>query len=51
MFISSFLGVMIPILFNKMGTDPAAASGPIMTTINDLVALVIYFGVATLYFL
>jgi len=51
MFISSFLGVMIPIIFNKMGTDPASASGPIMTTINDLVALVIYFGVATLYFL
>lgn len=51
MLISALMGVFIPILLHKYKQDPAAASGPLMTTINDLVALVIYFGVATLVFL
>ncbi len=51
MFISAAIGVLIPMILNKYKIDPAAASGPIMTTINDVVALVIYFGVATLMFL
>ncbi len=51
MFISSQMGVFVPILMNKFGQDPSAASGPMMTTINDLVALMIYFGIATLAFL
>jgi magnesium transporter len=51
MFISACMGVLIPIILKKYGSDPAVASGPIMTTINDVVALVIYFGVATIAFL
>ncbi len=51
MFVSSILGVMVPLIFNKLKIDPATASGPIMTTINDVVALVTYFGVATLFLL
>ncbi len=51
MFISSQMGVFVPILMNRLGQDPSAASGPMMTTINDLVALMIYFGIATLAFL
>lgn len=51
MFISAAMGVVVPIILTKVGSDPSVASGPIMTTINDLVALVIYFGVATLIFL
>jgi magnesium transporter len=51
MFISSQMGVFVPILMNRFGQDPSAASGPMMTTINDLVALMIYFGIATLAFL
>lgn len=51
MFISALMGVFVPIILHKKNQNPAAASGPIMTTINDLVALVIYFGVATLAFL
>jgi magnesium transporter len=51
MFISALMGVFVPILLNRYNQDPSAASGPIMTTINDLVALVIYFGLATLAFL
>ncbi|MDY0074632.1 MAG: magnesium transporter [Acholeplasmataceae bacterium] len=51
MFISALMGVFVPMILHKNNQNPAAASGPIMTTLNDLVALVIYFGVATLAFL
>lgn len=51
MFISAIMGVLVPIILKRFDSDPAVASGPIMTTINDVVALVIYFGVATLMFL
>jgi magnesium transporter len=51
MFISAIVGVLVPMLFKRLGVDPAVASGPIMTTINDLFALVIYFGIATIMFL
>ncbi len=51
MFIAGSMGVMVPLIFNHYHINPAAASGPIMTTINDLVTLIIYFGVATLVFL
>lgn len=51
MLISASMGVLVPIFLNRVNVDPATASGPIMTTINDLVALVIYFGIATIMFL
>ena len=51
MFISAIIGVLIPIVLTKYKQDPSAAAGPIITTINDIVALVIYFGVATIVFL
>jgi magnesium transporter len=51
MFVSALMGVFIPIVLNKAKQDPAAASGPILTTINDLVAALVYFGIATIVFL
>lgn len=42
--ISSFTGTMIPICLKKIGIDPAVASGPLITTINDLLAVVTYYG-------
>jgi len=51
MFISAAAGVFIPIILEKMKVDPAIASGPIISTLNDLFALLIYFGIATLIFL
>lgn len=48
MLLSAMFGVFIPIILTKFKIDPAAASGPVISTINDLVALVIYFGLATL---
>ena len=48
MTISSYTGTAIPILFDKLHIDPAAASGPLITTVNDLVAVVTYYGLAWL---
>lgn len=46
MIISSMVGTMIPMIFNKLKIDPAVASGPLITTINDLVAVISYYGLA-----
>lgn len=46
MVISSLAGTLIPMLFHKIHIDPAVASGPLITTINDLVAVVVYYGLA-----
>ncbi|WP_167956101.1 magnesium transporter [Anaerosporobacter faecicola] len=46
MTISSFVGTTIPMFFHKIKVDPAVASGPLITTVNDLVAVVTYYGVA-----
>lgn len=49
MVISSLVGTLIPIFFHKIKIDPAVASGPLITTVNDLVAVVTYYGLAWLF--
>lgn len=49
MLISSAVGTCIPLFFKKVGVDPAVASGPLITTINDLVAVVTYYGLGWLF--
>ncbi|MEE0838999.1 MAG: magnesium transporter, partial [Acutalibacteraceae bacterium] len=46
MTVSGFTGTFIPLIFKRIGIDPAVASGPLITTVNDLVAVVIYYGLA-----
>jgi magnesium transporter len=46
MLISSAVGTLIPLFFKKIKIDPAVASGPLITTINDLVAVVTYYGMS-----
>ena len=46
MAISGFTGAAIPIGLYRLGIDPAVASGPLITTINDLVAVLSYYGLA-----
>ena len=48
---SSFFGSLIPIVFKKIKIDPAVASGPFITTINDIIAVLIYYGITTLMFM
>lgn len=49
MTLSSVGGTTIPLLFKKLKIDPAVASGPLITTINDLVSAVAYYGLAYLF--
>lgn len=51
MLASSLSGTIIPILFKKLGVDPAVASGPLITTVNDLVAVISYYGLTWLLLL
>ncbi len=46
MMISGMTGAAIPLALHQAGVDPAVASGPLITTINDLVAVVSYYGLA-----
>ncbi len=46
MIVSSLVGTIVPIIFDRMHIDPAVASGPFITTINDLVAVVSYYGLS-----
>ncbi len=48
MILSSFFGTIIPVFFKKIRIDPAVASGPLITTINDLIAVVTFSGLAWL---
>ena len=46
MVISSLVGTLIPMFFHKIKVAPAVASGPLITTVNDLVAVITYYGLA-----
>ena len=46
--LSSITGTVVPLAFKKLNVDPAVASGPLITTLNDLVAVVTYYGLAWL---
>lgn len=48
MTISSLIGTMIPMFLKRIHIDPAVASGPLITTINDLIAVVTYYSMAWL---
>ena len=49
MVVSSAVGTLIPLFFKKIKIDPAVASGPLITTINDLVAVVTYYGLSWVF--
>ena len=46
--LSSFMGTVTPLVLHHYGINPAIASGPFITTTNDLLGLAVYFGVAML---
>lgn len=48
--IATVVGTVIPILLKKLKIDPAVASGPFISTINDICAVIIYYGLTTLLF-
>ena len=48
---ASLAGVAIPIVFDRLGIDPAVASGVFMTTVTDMVGFLSFLGLASLYLL
>ncbi|MBO0437620.1 magnesium transporter [Vagococcus fluvialis] len=47
--VANLAGSFIPILMEKIGFDPAVASGPFITTLSDLTSVLIYFNIASLF--
>ncbi len=47
MLLSGLFGSLIPIIFKRLKIDPAVASGPLITTVNDLVAVVSFYSLAS----
>jgi magnesium transporter len=47
---AGFLGSAVPMVMKKIGIDPALATGPFISTSNDLFGLLIYLGLITAYF-
>src|SRR5690606_34767038 len=45
--LATLIGAIIPLAIHKLNIDPAIASGPFITTLNDIVVLLIYFSIAT----
>ncbi|ALS26558.1 magnesium transporter [Paenibacillus sp. 32O-W] len=47
--IGTMAGTVIPLLLHRLKVDPAVASGPLITTLNDLFSLTVYFSTATVF--
>ncbi|MFP3361164.1 magnesium transporter, partial [Planococcus sp. SIMBA_143] len=45
--VATVIGTIMPIIISKLKIDPAVASGPFITTLNDIIGLFIYFSIAT----
>jgi len=46
--IAALIGTSIPLVLHRIGVDPAIATGPFITTTNDITAILIYLGLASL---
>lgn len=49
LFFATLAGAAIPLIMVRLKIDPAIASGPFITTVNDIVGLTIYFSIATMF--
>lgn len=47
--VATIAGAFVPLVMHRLKVDPAVASGPFITTINDIISILIYFGMATLF--
>ncbi|GGF15313.1 magnesium transporter MgtE [Halobacillus andaensis] len=47
--VATLAGALVPLVMHRFNIDPAVASGPFITTINDLISILIYFGLATAF--
>lgn len=47
--VAATLGTVMPFTLRRMGIDPAVAQGPFVTTLNDIIGILVYLGLATLF--
>lgn len=47
--VATLAGALVPVFMDRLNIDPAVASGPFITTINDIISILIYFGLATAF--
>lgn len=47
--LAAVMGAVVPLVFRRLGIDPAVASGPLITTLNDGLSLLLYFGTAAFF--
>ena len=47
--LASVNGAIVPVVFDRLGIDPAVAAGPLVTTANDITGIFIYFGLASFF--
>ena len=46
---SGFIGAAVPLVLKRMNLDPALGTGPFVTTSNDILSLLIYLGLVTMF--
>jgi magnesium transporter len=47
--VASLMGTLIPVAFQRLGIDPAVASGPFVTIVNDISGIVIYLSLSSVF--
>jgi magnesium transporter len=50
-FLAGTIGAVTPIILHRLGIDPALATGPVITTSNDVLGVLVFFSVATLLYI
>jgi len=48
MTIAAFLGTLLPLIFERFHIDPALSTGPFVTMVVDVIAIIIYLNIARL---
>jgi magnesium transporter len=48
--LAATMGTLMPLVFTYLKVDPALASGPLITTIVDVISLIVYFSIGTYLF-
>jgi magnesium transporter len=48
--LAALMGTLAPAAFKRLNVDPAISSGPVVTTVNDIVGILIYFGISLLFY-
>ncbi|NNE34649.1 MAG: magnesium transporter, partial [Rhodothermales bacterium] len=48
--LATTIGAMVPLNLHRFGIDPAMATGPFITTLNDIIGIIVFFVLSTLLY-